>query len=99
MKVIYIKYRDPMLFNKPTENIYEEDLDQFVPMICRDAGILLRETENNIFLGESHTEEDNQLLADWGVVLPYYRCVRVISKSQIIERKEFDLKNGGQEDE
>ena len=87
MKILYVKYRDPMLFNKPTENIYEEDLDQFEPMVCRDAGILIRETEDNIILGETHTKEDNPALAEWGVVLPYYRCVRVIHKTQIIERK------------
>ena len=98
MKVVYVKYQDPMLFNKPTENIYDEDLDQFVPMICRDAGILIRETDDNIILGETHIEEDNQTLAEWGVVLPYYRCVRVISKAHIVERLDFDLKAEDKED-
>ena len=92
MIIVFIKYQDPMLFNKPTENIYDEDLDQFVPMIARDAGILIRETEDTIILGESHVSEDNPVLDEWGVTFPYYRCVRVIAKSQIIHREDFQIK-------
>jgi len=98
MIIAFIKYQDPMLFNKPTENIYEEDLDQFVPMIARDAGIVIRETDDTIILGEAHVSEDNQVLDEWGVTFPYYRCVRVIAKSQIIERLDFNIKDLRSED-
>ena len=91
MKIVFVKYRDPMLFNRPTENVYPEDLEQILPAIIRDAGILLLEDEHNIWLGEAHLAEDNPELHDWGLRHPYYRNVRVIHKSQIIERKEFDL--------
>ncbi len=89
MKILYVKYRDPMLFNRPNDNIYPEDLDQIVPAIIRDAGILIKEDEERILLGETHIAEDNPELDEWGVRHPHYRNVRVIHKSQIIERREF----------
>jgi len=52
-------------------------------------------------LGESHIAEDNPELDDWGLRHPYYRNVRVIAKSQIIERLDFvitDLRSNEQED-
>jgi len=93
MKILYIKYRDPMLFNKPTDNIYDEDLDQLKPAIIRDAGILIKEDDERILLGEVHVAEDNPELDEWGIRHPYYRNVRVIHKSQVIERREFQLIN------
>lgn len=93
MKILYVKYRDPMLFNRPNENIYEEDLDQILPGIIRDAGILIKEDNERVWLGEAHVAEDNPELEDWGVRHPHYRNVRVIHKSQIIEREEFQLIN------
>ena len=91
MKILYVKYRDPMLFNRPTENVYDEDLPQILPAIIRDAGILLLENEHNIWLGEAHLSVDNPELDVWGLRHPYYRNVRVIAKSQIVERQEFDV--------
>ena len=91
MIIVFVKYRDPMLFNRPNENVYPEDLDFIVPAIIRDAGILIKEDEENIHLGEAHVAEDNLELHDWGIRHPYYRNVRVIAKSQIIERTEFKL--------
>jgi len=52
MKIVFVKYQDPMLLNKPTENIYPEDLDQFLPAVVRDAGILIKEDETRVLLGE-----------------------------------------------
>ena len=80
-----------MLFNRPNDNVYPEDLDQIVPAIIRDAGILIKEDEERILLGETHVAEDNPELDEWGVRHPYYRNVRVIHKSQILERKEFEV--------
>lgn len=91
MKILYVKYRDPMLFNRPTENVYDEDLEQILPAIVRDVGILLLEDDDNVWLGESHVAEDNPELNDWGLRHPYYRNVRVIHKSQILDRKEFEV--------
>jgi len=93
MIIAFIKYQDPMLFNKPTDNIYDEDLDQLKPAIIRDAGILIKEDDERILLGETHVAEDNPELDEWGVRHPYYRNVRVIHKSQVIEREEFHLIN------
>ena len=42
-------------------------------------------------VGEAHVAEDNQELHDWGLRHPYYRNVRVIHKSSIIFRIDFDL--------
>lgn len=89
MKVVFIKYRDPMLFNRPNDNVYPEDLESILPAIIRDAGIIIKETEENIWLGEAHVAEDNTELDDWGLRHPHYRNVRVIHKSQIIERMEW----------
>ncbi len=89
MKVVYLKYRDPMLFNRPNDNVYPEDLESILPAIIRDAGIIIKETEENIYLGESHVAEDNPELNDWGLRHPYYRNVRVIAKSSIVERQEW----------
>ena len=91
MKVVYLKYRDPMLFNRPNENVYPEDLNKIVPAIIRDAGIIIKEDEENIHLGEAHVAEDNPELDDWGLRHPHYRNVRVIHKSQIIFRIDFDI--------
>ena len=91
MKIVFVKYRDPMLFNRPTENVYEEDLPQILPAIVRDAGILILEDADNVWLGEAHLAEDNKELDDWGLRHPYYRNVRVIHKTQIMERTEFTL--------
>ena len=89
MKIVFVKYRDPMLFNRPTENVYPEDLEQIIPAIIRDAGILIKEDDDNVWLGEAHLAEDNPELDEWGLRHPYYRNVRVIHKSQIIERQEW----------
>ena len=91
MKILYVKYRDPMLFNRPNENIYDEDLDKFKPALIRDAGILLKEDDERIWFGETHVAEDNPELDEWGIRHPYYRNVRVIHKSQVIERREFQV--------
>ena len=91
MKILYLKYCDPMLFNRPNENVYPEDLEKIVPAIIRDAGIIIKEDEDNVWLGEAHLAVDNPELDEWGLRHPYYRNVRVIAKSQIIERKEFTL--------
>ena len=91
MKILYVKYRDPMLFNRPNENIYEEDLDQILPGIIRDAGILIKEDGERVWLGEAHIAEDNPELEAWGVRHPHYRNVRVIHKSQVIERRELQV--------
>ena len=89
MKIVFIKYRDPMLFNRPNDNVYPENLESIVPAIIRDAGIVIKEDEENIYFGEAHVAEDNPELNDWGLRHPYYRNVRVIHKSQIIERKDW----------
>ena len=91
MKIIYVKYRDPMLFNRPVENVYPEDLEKIKPAIVRDTGILIREDEESVWLGEAHLAEDNPELDEWGVQHPYYRNVRVIHKSQVLERKEIEV--------
>jgi hypothetical protein len=51
VKIIYVKYRDPMLFNHPTEKIYPEDLAKITCEIVNDAGILLNWNEDKEELG------------------------------------------------
>ena len=78
MIVVFLKYRDPMLFNRPNENFYEEEIEFIRPGIVRDAGILISEDDDQVILGETHITEDNPELDEWGVRHPHYRNVRVI---------------------
>jgi hypothetical protein len=90
MKVAFVKIRDPILFNVPDRNVYEEELELIHPPIICDAGIIIFEDAERLILGEANYAEDNQKLVEWSVTYPYYRNVRVIHKSQIVERTDHE---------
>ena len=97
MKVAYVKVKDPILWTKAEDLMYDDDLDNLNPIVIRKAGIILREDEEQLIIGEIHTEEDNKKLNDWGVQFPRYRYLAIINKLDIIERKDFEVTNRGSE--
>jgi len=91
MKVVYVKYIDPMLWTKPEDKLYDEDVDLLDLMVVREAGILVREDEKKIILAEVHIGEDNPSLVEWEIVFPFYRHVSVINKQDILHREDFEI--------
>ena len=91
MKIVYLKYIDPMLWTRPEDKIYEADLEHLKLMVVRDAGILIKEDENTIILGEVHLAQDNKELADWDIEFPCYRHVSVVNKADIIHRQDWEV--------
>lgn len=91
MKIVFIKYRDPIIWFKPNERYYDSDVDYFELVVDRVAGILIKEDESKIVLGEVSLEEDNPKASEWGVQYPSYRYVIIIDKNNIIERKDFEV--------
>lgn len=87
---MYVKYSDPRPFN---EDPAEKLPTQFHRIIFNVAGILIREDEELIFIGERAVEEDNAKVAErYGKdMFPAYRNVLPIRKSDIIERRDIDL--------
>ena len=91
MKVVYVKYVDPMLWTKPDDNLYEEDIDLLDLMVVREAGILIREDDKKIVLAEVHASEDNPSLVEWKIIFPFYRHASIINKKDILYRKDFEI--------
>ena len=91
MKLVYVKYVDPMLWTKPTEVLYEDDIESLELIVVRTAGILIKEDESKLILGEVHLEEDNQKLSNWEVVFPRYRYVAIVNKRDILLRQDFEI--------
>ena len=90
MKVVYIKYSDPKPFN---EDPAEKLPTHFHRIIFSVAGILIREDEELVFIGERAAGEDNAKVAErYGRdMFPAYRNVLPIRKSDIIERRDIEL--------
>lgn len=90
MKIVYIKYADPKPFN---EDPAEKLPTHFHRIIFNVAGILIREDEDLLFIGERAVEEDNRKVADrYGKdMFPAYRNVLPVRKSDIIERKDIEV--------
>ena len=92
MKIVYLKYKDPMIWHNPQARFYEEDLKSMSSVTCRIAGILIKEDDEKIILGEATIEEDNIKLLEGGIEFPYYRDIAIITKTSIVERKDFKIK-------
>jgi hypothetical protein len=90
-KIVYIKYCDPMMWTKPNENFYEDALQDLTTQVIRTGGLLLKENDESIILGEVHLAEDNPHNTRAGIEYPVYRGISIISKTSIITRKEFDI--------
>ena len=92
MKIIYVKYRDPISWFKPNERYYDSDVDNFRLVVLRVAGALIREDKEKLILGELSLAVDNPVADEWGVMFPSYRYVIVIDKVNIIDRQEFEIR-------
>jgi hypothetical protein len=93
LKVVFVTIIDPIAWRKPDTVFFEEDLEWLgnLEVLCT-AGILIKETEEVLILGEVHTAVDNKALADAGVDYPRFRDMVTIAKKNIIERYEFEVK-------
>ena len=92
MKLVYVKIRDPIQwYGEQPDRFYEEDLEKITPATIRVAGLLVKETDEYIIIGEMNLEEDNPTLAKLGLKYPYYRNIVLILKTNIPERKEYEV--------
>lgn len=92
MKIVYVKIKDPVAWERPDAQFYEEDIKHFTCNIMRNAGILIYENEEMLVLGEISIAEDNPKLDDLGLKFPRYRDVMIIAKENILDRQDFELK-------
>ncbi len=85
-----MKYADPKPFN---ENPSEKLSMQFHRIVFQTAGLLIREDDELVFIGEKAAEDDNTKLAErYGRdMFPAYRNVLPIRKSDIIERRDLEV--------
>lgn len=88
MRISYVKYREQRSLAPQGSSVSYE-------AVFRAAGIVVREEEEILFLGEIATREDNvDLLHRFGAdMLPAYRNVLPIRKEDIIERQDVEIKD------
>jgi len=92
MKIAYLKIQDPIEFKKPDAVFTDDDKDLFKLVTTRVVGILINETDKTITIGEVTIAEDNPEHAEFGVRFPQYRYIMTVSKTNIIERQDFEVK-------
>jgi hypothetical protein len=85
VRVVYVRYRDP----NPLE--FPDRPDRLAGPIFHAAGVLLREDDEFLALGEvAFAEENPPLVQRYGADLfPAYRNVLTIPKAVIVERRDF----------
>jgi hypothetical protein len=85
VRVVYVRYRDP----NPLE--FPDRPERLAGPIFYAAGVLLREDEKFLALGEIAFAEENPLLVQrYGVDLfPAYRNILTIPKGAIVERRDI----------
>ncbi len=91
VRVVYVRYRDPTPLEFP-------DRPERLPgPVFHAAGILLREDEEFLALGEvAWAEENSPLASRYGADLfPAYRNVLTITKAAILERREVAFPGDG----
>jgi hypothetical protein len=84
VRVVYVRYRDP----NPLE--FPDRPERLPGPIFHAAGVLLREDDEFLALGEvAFAEENPPMVQRYGVDLfPAYRNVLTIPKSTIVERRD-----------
>ncbi len=90
VRVVYLRYRDPTPLEFP-------DRPERLPgPVFHAAGILLREDEEFVAIGEvAFAEENAPLAARYGRDLfPAYRNVLTVPKAAILERHELSIRTG-----
>ena len=87
VRVVYVSYRDP----NPLE--FPDRAERFAGPVFHAAGVLLREDEEFLALGEvAFAEENPSLVQRYGRDLfPAYRHVLTIPKATIVQRREMTL--------
>lgn len=90
MKVIYVKYSDPRPFK---EDPAEKLPTHFHRIVFNVAGLLIREDDDIVFIGELASSQDNEKIAErYGKdMFPAYRNVVPVRKSDIIERRDIEI--------
>jgi hypothetical protein len=88
-KITYVKYRDAAPFTHAAGSE--------VRMVFRTAGMVIKEDNEFLVMGEVCTKEDNEQAAvNFGSdMFPAYRSVLPIRKEDIVERRDFELKESG----
>ena len=89
IRIVYVRYRDPTPLEFP-------DRPERLPgPIFHVAGVLLREDEEFLALGEVALSEENApLAAQYGRDLfPAYRNVLTIPKASILDRREIAVRS------
>ena len=92
IRVVYVRYRDPTPLEFP-------DRPERLPgPVFHVAGILLREDDEFLALGEVAWSGENEVLASqYGRDLfPAYRNILTIPKATIQERRDFLVPSGGE---
>ncbi len=90
VRVVYLKYRDP----KPLE--FPDRPGLMGGPIFHAGGVLLREDDEFLALGEVAFADENDLLARrYGADLfPAYRNILTVPKAAIVERRDFVVRPG-----
>ncbi len=90
LKIVYVRYSDPMPFSEDPGKRLDS---RFHRMIFSAAGLLIREDEETLFLGERAVIEDNGKVAErYGRdMFPAYRNILPIRKEDILERKDVEI--------
>ncbi len=85
VQVVYVRYRDP----NPLE--FPDRPGKLAGPVFHAAGVLLREDDEFLALGEIAFSEENQpLVGRYGVDLfPAFRNVLTLPKASILERRDF----------
>ncbi|MEM3851977.1 MAG: hypothetical protein QXP70_03155 [Methanomassiliicoccales archaeon] len=88
MKICFIRYVDPSPF--PPDN--RDPFAEHYRAIFAVAGIVLREDEDFLLIGEKASAEDNPKLASrFGQdMFPAYRNIIAVRKKDIISRQDFE---------
>jgi len=90
LKLCYLKYSDPKPFrSEPGKNLLVPEMR----ITFRVAGLIIREDEEFLLLGESAVLQDNPSVGDrvGKDLFPSYRNVLPVRKKDIIERIDFDI--------
>lgn len=90
VRMVYLRYRDP----KPLE--FPDRPERLGGPVFHAAGVLLREDDDFLALGEVAFAEENELLARrYGADLfPAYRNVLTVPKAAIVERRDVVVRPG-----
>jgi hypothetical protein len=90
VKVVYVRYSDPKPFSPHGEGGVGAAVYRAV---FRAGGVVVREDDDVLFLGEEAVRDDNGAIAErfGSDMFPAYRNIVPIRKEDIIERIDFEI--------